>query len=193
MTHPPAILRGLRAAGIAVAIGAAVVAGSACSAIVARPPPDHPIREPDACSSSVFPPIVDVILAGGVGAVGAAELLGGIDTKRNADSEIAPSWDAHRRASDQAPTQIAAGLVLTAAAVAATASASYGFGSVKRCRIARRELRSRQLPRFYPGLVLPPPGYPPPVWPPPGPAPQPLAPPAPESPFVPAPPSPGSQ
>jgi len=192
--RPRSLLRSLQVAATAVAVAVGVTTDAACSAILARPPPEHPIAQPDECSSSVFPPIVDVVLAGGVGAVGAFELLSGVSAQRNADSEVAPSWDAHRRASDRVPTQIGTGLVLTAAAVAASLSAGYGFGSVKRCRIARRELRWQQLPRFYPGVVAPPPpGYPPPVWPAPGPAPQPPAPPAPQPPFVPAPPSPGSQ
>jgi len=179
--RPRSILRslrmGLQVAATAVATAAGLTTEVACSAILSRPPPDHPIRELGECSSSVFPPIVDVVLAGSVGAVGAFELLDGIGAQRNADSEIAPSWDVHGRESNRVPTRIATGLVLTAAAVAATASASHGFGSVKRCRIARRELRWQQLPRFYPGVAMPPPGYPPPAWPPQGPAPLPLAPP----------------
>ncbi|HEY8922803.1 MAG TPA: hypothetical protein VIU64_00410 [Polyangia bacterium] len=190
-SRPRSLLRCLQAVATAVAVAAGVTTDAACSAILARPP-DHPIRELDECSSSVFPPIVDVVLAGTVGGAGAFALLEGVSAQRNAESEIAPSWDAHRRESDRAPAQIVTGLALTAAAVAATASASYGFGSVKRCRVARRELRWQQPPRFYPGAPLAPPGYPPPpVWPPQGPGPLPLAPP-PEAPAAP-PPSQGSQ
>src|SRR3954469_23292709 len=128
--RPCSILRSLQVAATAVAVSAGVTTGAACSAILARPPPDDPIREPDACSSSILPPIFDVILAGGMGAVGAVELVSGVGSQRDAESEIAPSWDAHHRATDGVPTQIATGLVLPAAAVAATVSANHGFRSV---------------------------------------------------------------
>ena len=182
MMRPPRPSPRWMVAAVTLAVASAAIAGAGCSAVLARPPPDHPIRDVDECSSSVLPPIVDVVLAGGLGAVGAVELLSGVVTEERAGSEIAPSWDAHHRATDRGPIEIVTGLLFTAAATAATVSAGHGFGGVKRCRVARRELRQRQLPMFDPRGAGPPFSYPPPAWPPQEFAPPPAPPPPPPPP-----------
>jgi hypothetical protein len=127
------------------AIAVALVLGG-CSAILSTPPQATPLASPTDCSTSVAPPVGDVILAAVSGGVAAAGLgIAGLE-KLRASNETAPSWDPHPTADANANTYLVVGLAAVPAAVALVISARHGFRSAKACKAATSDFLRRREP-----------------------------------------------
>jgi hypothetical protein len=127
------------------AIAIAFVFGG-CSAILSQPPQSTPLASPADCSTSIAPPVGDVILAAVSGGIASAGLgIAGLE-KLRASNETAPSWDPHPTADANANTYLVVGLAAVPAAVALVMSARHGFRNAKACRVATGDLQRQREP-----------------------------------------------
>ena len=127
-------------------IAVAFVVGS-CSAILSKPPQATPLPSLGECSSSVAPPVGDVILAALSGGVAVAGLGIASFEKVEASRETVPSWDPHAPADANANTYLAIGLAAIPASVALIVSARYGFRSARACRHATSDFMRERAAR----------------------------------------------
>jgi hypothetical protein len=129
------------AAAITIAFGL-----GGCSAILSKPPQATPLGSLTDCSTSVAPPVGDVILAAVSGGIAAAGLgIAGLE-KLRASNETAPSWDPHPTADANANTYLVVGLAAVPVAVGLIVSARHGFRSAKACKVATWDFQRQQGP-----------------------------------------------
>jgi hypothetical protein len=125
-----------------------------CSTILSKPPQATPLASLTDCSTSIAPPVGDVILAAVSGGIASAGLgIAGLE-KLRASNETAPSWDPHPTADANANTYLVVGLAAVPVAVGLVMSARHGFRSAKACKVATWDfLRQREPPRLGPGSI----------------------------------------
>jgi len=153
---------------VAALVPALATSTMGCSAMMSRPPPDHPMAEERECSRARAPEIVDAIAGGVTGGVALVLLGAALIGYESRKDDVQASWAAQRIEPDTG--LVATGALGVAAGVGLLASAKYGRESARACDAARAELRRRQAPPWLqPSPWTPPPtppgSPPPPAWP----------------------------